>query len=72
MPSSHGDGTGDGSSHSASPDASPPFGGCPADRPNAGDPCVQVDQGCAYVMGSSCAAFVCDGSGHWQSSSVGC
>jgi hypothetical protein len=63
---------GDGSSHPGSPDAGFVFGACPADRPDAGQPCVQIDQGCAYVFAGTCAAFVCDGTGHWQSSTDGC
>ncbi len=45
---------------------------CPADPPQPGDPCLSPGQGCIYVAGSSCEAFVCSASGRWASSQLGC
>jgi hypothetical protein len=65
-------GTDGGSSQSPASDAGFVFGVCPAVPPGAGDACAQTNQGCAYVTNGSCVAFVCEGSGHWQSTTDGC
>jgi hypothetical protein len=46
---------------------------CPADPPAVGTSCSPAGSrgGCAYLNGT-CESFVCDGSGHWQSSTEGC
>jgi hypothetical protein len=47
---------------------------CPTDPPTPGTTCTDPgQQGCAYVnVGSSCAAFICDDNGVWQSTTEGC
>ena len=49
---------------------------CPPDPPAVGSACtIPSDQGCAYVVLSAtttCKAFVCDSSGHWQGAMGGC
>jgi hypothetical protein len=47
---------------------------CPTDPPTPGTSCnAPGQQGCIYVtVGSSCAAFICDDNGVWQSTTEGC
>jgi hypothetical protein len=50
---------------------------CPPEAPAVGSSCaIPAEQGCAYVVlpstTTTCKAFVCDESGHWQSSTSGC
>jgi hypothetical protein len=46
---------------------------CPSQPPAIGASCSPAGStaGCAYLSGT-CESFVCDGSGHWQSSTEGC
>jgi hypothetical protein len=55
------------------------FAICPPDVPAVGAACSSPpDQGCRYVTyvvvtgKTTCQAFVCDASGHWQSATGGC
>jgi hypothetical protein len=46
---------------------------CPAQPPVVGTSCGAAGSsaGCAYLSGT-CESFVCDASGHWQTSTEGC
>jgi hypothetical protein len=53
------------------------FGVCPAVPPTVGTSCTPPGNGCAYfdqngATTTSCQAFLCDASGHWQASTAGC
>jgi hypothetical protein len=67
-------GTSDGSPSGSSSGSSggQVFGVCPSEAPSPGDACVTPNQGCIYLSNGRCAAFVCDASSHWVSSSQGC
>jgi hypothetical protein len=68
-------GTADGSSSSGSGSSSGAghgFGLCPSEAPSLGDACGTPNQGCIYLSNGACVAFVCNASGHWVSTSLGC
>jgi hypothetical protein len=62
-------GSGSGGTSSVDPD----FPVCPSQPPAIGTSCSPAggSAGCAYLSGT-CESFVCDGSGHWQTSTEGC
>jgi len=46
---------------------------CPSEPPTVGTPCTGPgEEGCVYVGGNGCHAFVCDPSSIWRVSSRGC
>jgi hypothetical protein len=65
-------GSSSGGSSGSSNGGGPGFGVCPSDAPSPGDVCVTPNQGCIYLSNSGCAAFVCDATSHWVTSSQGC
>jgi hypothetical protein len=46
---------------------------CPLAPPTVGTACPGPGtQGCVYLEGSGCHAFICDDSGTWQTTTTGC